>query len=316
MPRELHILDSERGLHNKELEEYRKSFSKERVLDMEDCEFRDLFEKQIDYQLLKDIFLEMFDKYGVEHPDFGILEVGRIYDEKSDDMGGYDPNLDIISLNYDISNKKSTQAKSRFGIDVSANLILFRTYLHEVVHALSKMRSVASLNEDGSTFRGVEMGGFRISDGSGDEIENYDIFFVDFDEGVTEILSDKIFQEYCRRAQLFSQTEVSSFKSIDTMRIDETVGLVNEMLRYLVDEGYMTEEKVWEMINKGKFNGVEKIHDWISELEGIFGKSFVYMLAMNYTAAMRLKVRDLTEDMRKFEAYNEELNKRFGKENE
>ena len=218
----------------------------------------------------------------------------------------YNQTFKAITLNYNSFLDRAREARFVKGLDVRVDLLVLRTYIHELIHAASKQIDVVSLDNVPADSKEVSMCGFAILSYSGEgESETEESFFVDFDEAVTEKLANEVFLEYCKRTQDFSDDELANFDKIDSIHTDSRIKMLEEMIEQVSVESGATKDDVWQKVKQGKLAGVKTVLDWIKELEQIFGENYLELLAKD-SNEMRQHVENLKDKRRKAEFEKED----------
>lgn len=144
--------------------------------------------ESLDMQLLNQIFIEHFSRSGYDTSDFSLLpleHVKIVFDEN---------NLAGLSSNFDITlNAKA--AVSEDGRVDSARVLW--TFIHEQWHALTRNEIDSKDSAKMIPVTGYQYEEYVFSDKN--EVEDILRLDVEFNEGVTELVTGLVFNEYIRR---------------------------------------------------------------------------------------------------------------------
>lgn len=292
--KELHILDSERMAYqmDKDLK------NRETLSDLTKLEDHPLLKEsveKIDFKILKDIFDDFFRNYNLQQPDLDVVSKEKIYDCNFQAAGTYNGDTGVIVLNYRGFRMRVIEESLQSGLDLNIDLLIIRTYIHELVHALSKQVDVVSFGNSDDERQEVALCGFHLSSYNGEDM-NGEHFFENFDEAVTERVAEMIFNEYVNRVGLFTEKELKDFDEVNTIYDDENIKMLDEMISFLIKESGMNSSEVWKKIIQGKFEGVIVISDWLDELKKIFGENYLSLLAQKHPDEMRWYLQDLEDE--------------------
>lgn len=277
-----------------------------------DPEFNELLE-QIDFDVLRSIFLAYLNRSGIKSEDANILN-----------------KKDIMCLSHDTTDKTSKKYNSYAFYSLEANKIfvffktlkkkkgavtlemLLHVIAHEMTHAASRNEvEYRGFDKEASTgyakFPAEEFKWADDGPGSIQErverarkrrfersiVTNKGENFLNFEESVNEKLSREIIDEYARitgSTVSIKKYKAASKKERITYEYDKFVTYLDRTIDRIAEYVGMPPQTVWEAILRGKFNENDLTDPTvIEELESLFGEGYLKRLSDgNFEDAMTL----------------------------
>ena len=235
--------------------------------------------RKIDFSLLKVIFAEHIVRSGMSYAGMNFLPSKRIKELSRSEVdkthkGVYDFAANIIIFYKDriIEMAKST--------GLSFDLCVLYLLVHEEGHAISKTICQGFYEKDGQ----VKVGYSEMKQKSQEELPQ--ISYLMFEEGVNELLTISVLEEYLDRQDNLGNEETFALRKIlekinpDFSRYVLQVNFVKELVIRLSKETDLSPETIWQAILRGKIEGASLHDEEIRrEFAEVFGSDFLDKLS-------------------------------------
>jgi hypothetical protein len=278
-------------------------------------EFRD-FWNSVDFQNIYDIFYEYLDKFGVSRDRLNtgiVLFFSDILDPQTTMTYDMDANAIIVNVPYIHQSTMSGDLGPAHVTRLYGNLL--HTLLHEFSHAFGHTEHIRMESiEDGkiqhiSTYgfdrRGVAQRLNAHGEPTRDSLsESINVLF---NEGVTELISHEVLEEYVHRKPIDGIASTVPFEHdsrIPTIRnlVEENISAEKRTYsiveRFVVaftgaiaDKTGVPQETVWRSLERQYFSGELSFQEFSNTLDELWGKGFAGNLG---TADDGLSITNLT----------------------
>lgn len=279
---------------NPSYQEMRERIAKEEITGEEKDLKLETWLKQIDFDVLQDMFTERIRKTGISSEETNVLRSDRISHLYQRGVSAYIPHTNKILINQ----KLIKEYAARYNID--SYLIFLWTLVHEETHAVSKTRCWNLLGE--RDLPAQIQSGYSSSvlepDASG-IYKSLGRVFELFNEGVTEKQARELSREYLHRTG-YSDTKngarYEQFLKESYQPYNRAIQVLEAFIRRLAAIEGIEEEAAWDAIKRGYFEGEDLLGREMSEwLNKSMPPDFMDKILMADDEDMIVLLRELEE---------------------